>query len=109
APYVVVNTRRPQTPNAGAIVEAVREIEAACGLAVAGLVANSNVGHETDRAVCREGIEATMQASGVLGVPVVLVACLAGLEKGLLAPEGVAVLPVHPQLALPWSGDRPAR
>ena len=103
AAYVVVNSRRPQTRDAEGIVRVVRMVEEGCGLRVAGLVANSNVGPETDEAICLEGVRLTTRAARELGVPVVLVACLAPLAEGLVLADGPVVLPITLHLALPWA------
>lgn len=103
AAYVVVNSRRPQTRHAEAVAEAVRTMEEACGLRVRGLVANSNVGPETDEAICLEGVRVTTEAGRLLSLPVVMVACLARLAEGMDRPGGPAVLPLVPQLAPPWA------
>ena len=66
----VVNFRRMLTALPEEALEVLREVEGACGLAVTGILNNTNLGTLTDESVIREGMEKAERLSAVSGVPV---------------------------------------
>lgn len=68
----VVNFHRPLTRNAADALEILREIEAAGGVPVTGIVNNSNLGEETTVGDIVSTAEAAQELSRLAGIPVVL-------------------------------------
>jgi len=101
--YVVVNARRPETADAGAIVATTRRLADAAGLSIAGLIANTHLRGETTWDTCLDGFAVTQRASEALDLPVVLFTYPEGLATGAVASEQAPpMLPLHLYLALPW-------
>jgi hypothetical protein len=71
---LVLNFRRPSTPDADRAVAMVREIEAVGRLPVTGLVANTHLMDETTVEVILDGLRSALECGRRLGVPVVAVA-----------------------------------
>ena len=82
---LVLNFRRPSTPDPNAAVEMVREIEAVGRLPVAGLISNTHLMDETDLEVILDGLENAQQTGELLGIPVVAVAATEDLAVELRA------------------------
>ncbi len=82
---LVLNFRRPSTPDPKAAVEMVREIEAVGRLPVAGLISNTHLMDETDLEVILDGLENAQQTGELLGIPVVAVAAAEDLAVELRA------------------------
>ena len=70
---LVLNFRRPFTPDVEAAVTMVREIESKARLAVTGLVSNTHLMGETTREIILEGYEQARETSGRIGVPLAAV------------------------------------
>lgn len=81
--WLVLNFRRPSTPDVGAAVTMAREIEAVGRLAVSGLVSNTHLMAETTAELAREGYLLAVETGERLGVPVVAVAASAELAPEL--------------------------
>ncbi len=103
ASYFVLNGRRPGARRAEEAARLARELVAAAGLSLTGVIANSNLGPATTPEVVKEGIALARAVAGELSLPVVLVGCLAGLARAVTPPTGALVLPVKVQLRLPWN------
>ncbi len=71
---VVLNFRRPSTPDTAAAVTMVRRIEAAACLGVTGLVSNTHLMGETTPGIVLEGHRMAMEVGEEIGIPVVAVA-----------------------------------
>jgi len=82
---LVLNFRRPSTPDPDAAVEMVRKIEAVGRLPVAGLISNTHLMDETDLEVVLDGLEYAQQTGDSLGIPVVAVAAAEDLAEELRA------------------------
>jgi len=82
---LVLNFRRPSTPDPEAAVEMVRKIEAVGRLPVAGLISNTHLMDETDLEVILDGLENAQQTGELLGIPVVAVAAAEDLAVELRA------------------------
>ena len=98
---LVVNICRPFSSTPAEIVSAMRSIEAASGLAVTGLVSNTNLGSETTMEHVTAGVQAVREVSGLTGLPlrwVVLPAWLYG-DNRLEEP----VFPLQLMTAYPWN------
>lgn len=97
---MVVNRCRPFSQSVTDVIAAIANIEAASGLAVTGLVSNTNLGIETTRQHVMDGLQLTQQVSVIKGLPLrwlVLPAWLSG-EISAEAP----LLPLQPMTRYPW-------
>jgi len=79
---LVLNFRRPSTPDVDAAVTMIREIEAVGRLPITGLVSNTHLLSETTVDLVEEGWRMAVETADRVGVPVVAVAASADL-----APE----------------------
>jgi hypothetical protein len=70
---LVLNFRRPFTPDVEAAVTMVREIESKARMAVTGLISNTHLMGETTREIILEGYEQATETSRRIGVPLVAV------------------------------------
>ena len=95
----VVNASRPLTRTPEDAVEALREIEAACGLPFTGIVNNTNLGQETVAADIAESLPYADGIAAMTGLPLRFTCCAAPLEAELAAllPPGHAVFPLEIQ------------
>jgi hypothetical protein len=66
---LVVNVCRPFSANATEVISAMRNIEAASGLAVTGLVSNTNMGAETTPDQVNAGLKIVREVSELTGLP----------------------------------------
>jgi len=82
---LVLNFRRPSTPDPKSAVEMVREIEAVGRLPVAGLISNTHLMDETDLEVILDGLENAQRTGELLGIPVMAVAAAEDLAVELRA------------------------
>ncbi|UCG42249.1 MAG: cobalamin biosynthesis protein CbiA [candidate division WOR-3 bacterium] len=71
---LVVNSRRPFTGTADAVVKVIADIEAASGMRIGKLVVNSHLIDQTDRAVIEEGIRLAEEATGSSAATIAFVA-----------------------------------
>ncbi len=67
---VVANIFRPETATSEAIVRLVADLEGGSQLKVTGLVNNTNMLHETDETMIRQGERVFVEAAEALGVPI---------------------------------------
>jgi len=82
---LVVNFRRPSTPDPDAAVAMAREIEAVGRLPVTGLISNTHLMDETDLEVILDGLENAQQTGELLQIPVLAVAAAGDLAVALRA------------------------
>ena len=97
---MVVNVCRPFSATVDEIITAIANIEAASGLAVTGLVSNTNLGAETTAQQVLEGFRLTQQVADRKGLPLrwlVLPDWLFG-KIDVVAP----LLPLQPMTQYPW-------
>jgi len=97
---MVVNICRPFSATLTDIVAAIANIEAASGLAVTGLVSNTNLGAETTRQHVLDGLQLTQQVAAVKGLPLRWLVVPAWLFGTVSAD--VPVLPLQPMTQYPW-------
>jgi hypothetical protein len=97
---MVVNTRRPFAGSAADIVASMRNIEAVSGLAVTGLVSNTNLGGDTTEQHVAEGLRAVQEVSALTGLPLRWLVLPAWLYDRL--EHDVPVLPLQPMTHYPW-------
>jgi hypothetical protein len=97
---MVVNICRPFSANAKEVVSAMRNIEAASGLAVTGLVSNTNLGAETTQQHVKTGLQVVREVSGATGLPLRWLVVPAWLYGGFLSDE--PLLPLQPMTTYPW-------
>ena len=108
---LVLNFRRPFTPDVPSATAMVREIEATARLRVTGLISNTHLMHETTPEVALEGYRLARETARGLGVRLAAVT----VEEPLLAPvrDGVgAECPVAPLRRIvrpPFEGSRQQR
>jgi hypothetical protein len=97
---LVLNFRRPSTPDPTAAVDMVRDIEAVGRLPVAGLISNTHLMDETDIGVILDGLESAQQAGELLQIPVVAVAASEALAAELRTTIDLRVLALR-QIVVP--------
>ena len=66
---LVINKYRPLTADAESVVEIMREIEQAGGIAFTGIVNNSNLGEETTAQTVLNSVEYASEVSRITGLP----------------------------------------
>ena len=95
----VVNASRPLTRTPADAVEALREIEAACGLPFTGIVNNTNLGQETTAQDVAASLPYADGIAALTGLPVRFTCCAAPLAADLatLLPPGHALFPLEIQ------------
>jgi Mrp family chromosome partitioning ATPase len=71
---VVLNFRRPSTPDAATAAAMVRQIESAARVEVTGLVSNTHLMRDTTPGIVIEGHGLAVEVADALGIPVVAVA-----------------------------------
>ena len=67
---LVINKYRPLTADAESVVEIMREIDQAGGIAFTGIVNNSNLGEETTARTVLNSVEYASEVSRITGLPV---------------------------------------
>jgi hypothetical protein len=99
----VVNPLRPATATAAGCLSIRREIEAAAGLAVDGLIGNANLIDETSVGVVLDGAAFMRALARESGLPLVCVTAPEALAPQLdSARIGCPVLAIRRQLVPPW-------
>ena len=95
----VVNASRPLTRTPADAVEALREIEAACGLPFTGIVNNTNLGQETTAQDVAASLPYADGIAALTGLPVRFTCCAAPLAADLapLLPPGHPLFPLEIQ------------
>jgi hypothetical protein len=111
---LVLNFRRPFTPDVPSAVAMAREITAAARLPVTGVVSNTHLMHDTTPAIVHEGLCMARETAAALGVDVRAVAVEEGHAAALRnASPGCEVLSLRrivqppvgtPRLRVPRSG-----
>ena len=97
---MVVNVCRPFSRNVDEIVTAMRNVEAASGLAVTGLVGNTNLGAATTMQHVATGAQIVGQVAETTGLPLrwlVLPPWLYGQME-----DATPIFPLHPRTVYPW-------
>ena len=80
---MVVNSRRPLTPDAPSTVEVMREIEGACGIPFTGIVNNTNLGIETTEETVLASIPYAEATAALSGLPLVMTTVEESLYESL--------------------------
>lgn len=95
----VVNASRPLTRTPVDAVEALREIEAACGLPFTGIVNNTNLGQETTAQDVAASLPYADEIAALTGLPVRFTCCAVPLaaELAALLPPGYPLFPLEIQ------------
>jgi hypothetical protein len=102
---IVVNPFRPTTASPEAIGRQAREIEAACEMEITGLVANPNLGPETQVEEVMQGLAVVRRAAAELAHPVVMLAIAPPLASEVGSVD-VPLLPIVQAVRLPWQERR---
>jgi Mrp family chromosome partitioning ATPase len=98
---VVLNFRRPSTPDAEKAAAMVRKIEAAARVKVTGLVSNTHLMRETTPRVVLEGHQLAVEAAEDLGIPVIAVTATSDVAADLAGEELGCPLVVLQRIVLP--------
>jgi hypothetical protein len=85
---LVLNFRRPSTPDPEAAVRMVREIEAVGRVPVTGLLSNTHLMDETTAEVVLEGYDLALETARLAGVPLTAITVNGGLAADIEA-EGL--------------------
>ena len=108
---LVLNFRRPFTPDVDSAVAMAREIEAAAGLAVTGVISNTHLMGQTTPEVVLEGFSLARETAQRLGVAVLAVcveesmlAALDGLDAPVFPVRRVVRSPFDPELRVRTTG-----
>lgn len=99
--FLVVNTCRPYSRDAGGIISITRAIEKTSRLTVSALVSNTNLGPETDVVTILEGHRTISEAAASMDLPVAFISARADLAPAL-ADTGLPVLPLTLFMKTPW-------
>ncbi len=100
---LVVNSRRPFTGTAAAVVRVMTDIEAASGMRIGRLVANSHLIDQTDASVIEEGIRLAEEVAGDTGVSIAFVAVERRMLSGFDAEGcGYPVMVLDRMMLKPW-------
>jgi hypothetical protein len=97
---MVVNICRPFSKNAKDVISAMRNVEAASGLAVTGLVSNTNLGAETELQHVTAGLQVVREVSGSTGLPLRWLVLPSWLYGAFESDE--PLLPLQPMTTYPW-------
>ena len=98
---VVLNFRRPATPDAEKAAAMVRKIEAAARVKVTGLVSNTHLMRETTPRVVLEGHKLAVEAAEDLGIPVIAVTATSDVAADLAGEELGCPMVVLQRIVLP--------
>ena len=98
---VVLNFRRPSTPDAEKAAAMVRKIEAAARVKVTGLVSNTHLMRETTPRVVLEGHQLAVEAAEDLSIPVIAVTATSDVAADLAGEELGCPLVVLQRIVLP--------
>ena len=98
---VVLNFRRPSTPDIATAVTMVRRIESAARICVTGLVSNTHLMRETTPGVVLEGHRLALEVGEELGIPVVAVAASRDVADDLRGQDLGCPLFVLDRVVLP--------
>ena len=99
---LVLNFRRPSTPDPERAAVMVRQIEAVGRLPVTGLVSNTHLLNQTTAEVVLEGLAAARETGVRLGIPVVAVAVAMDMAHQLRAAVDCPVLALRRIVAPPF-------
>lgn len=107
---IVLNFRRPLTPDVNSAVVMARDISATARLPITGLVSNTHLMKETTPDLVAEGYAMAMEVSARLGVPVVAQAALRSLQDQLEATRfGCPLFVLDPIVKPPFDEKPEAR
>lgn len=101
--YLVVNSRRPFTSDAGAISRMRLRLERLARFPVTAVLSNANLGRQTTPETVREGFELISSAAGEAGLPLAAVVVPEFLAGQVRAEEyPVPVWSIRRFMKLPW-------
>lgn len=100
---LVINICRPFSADVAEVIASIGNIEAASGMAVTGLISNTNLGSETTGKQVLAGLEVSRKVSDITGLPLrwlVLPTWLVGQIK-----VSEPILPLRPMTLYPWDDN----
>lgn len=106
ATLLVLNFRRPSTPDPDHAVAMAREIVAVGRQPFTGLIANTHLMDETDIDIVVDGLEATRRTADQLGIPVVAVAAPELLADEVTELTDLPVIRLRRIVAPPFESPR---
>lgn len=104
---LVLNFKRPSTPDVDGAEIMVREIEAVGRLPVSGLISNTHLMDETTPEVVLDGLDRALETGQRLGIPVLAVAVADSLAEEIEARTDHPVIPLRRIVSPPF--DMPKR
>ena len=94
--WLVLNFRRPSTPDPERALEMVREIEAVGRLRVSGLISNTHLMEETTPAIVLDGYDRAVETARMADVPVLAVTVTEDIAADLRDEDlECPVVPIH--------------
>ncbi len=100
---LVVNAKRPFTADVDSCLKMLSDIQTASRLKFTGLVSNTHLIDETDRAVVMEGFEMTREVSKRSKLPLKFISAFANVLEDIKPEEiNCAVLPLSRFMLKPW-------
>ncbi len=107
---LVLNFRRPFTPDADSALVMAREIEATARLKITGLISNTHLMKETTLDVVMAGHDMALRTSSLLGIPLVALTVKdALLNAAQEAAPGCPVIPLRPLVKPAFEEERGQR
>ncbi len=103
---LVLNFRRPSTPDPSAAVEMVRQIEAVGRLPIAGLISNTHLLEDTTLEVILHGLELARETGDLLGIPVVATAAAEALAGDVREATNTPVVSLRRIVVPPFQFSR---
>lgn len=101
--WIVINPFRPHTETADQAIKMIESLQTAARIGVTGLVANINLGSETNLEIWRQGLPVVQEISTRMNLPIVFQV----VEEGFLASNpdffrSYPVFPLHLTMLPPW-------
>ncbi len=107
---LVLNFRRPFTPDVDAALAMAREIEATARLKITGLISNTHLMKETTLEVVMAGHEMALRTSRLMGIPLVALTVKDALLSAVQgAGPGCPVIPLKPLVKPAFEEERGQR
>lgn len=100
---MVLNSRRPQTANLDGCIKIMDRIEKTARLKFTGLISNSHMIEDTNKAIIREGYELASRVADKTGLKLAFICILETLVKKMdLSSFDCPILPLARSMLKPW-------